>query len=72
MNKKTFSVAALFLCATLVWLGVNIFWAMSGRSSVFDLAIAVLFVVAGVGMVYNECKKKRCKHLTEVNKNKIP
>ena len=61
MNKKTFTVAVIFLIVTLVWLGVNIFW-----------ALAVLFVLAGVGMVYNECHKRKRKHLDEVNKYKIP
>ncbi|WP_295961626.1 hypothetical protein [uncultured Alistipes sp.] len=72
MNKKTFTVAVIFLIVTLVWLGVNIFWAMSNRNCVFDLIVAVLFVVAGAGMVYNECHKRKRKHLAEVNKFKIP
>ena len=62
MNKKTFTVAVIFLIVTLVWLGVNIFY----------LVVAVLFVLAGVGMVYNECHKRKRKHLDEVNKYKIP
>ena len=31
MNKKTFTVAVIFLIVTLVWLGVNIFWAKIGK-----------------------------------------
>ena len=29
-------------------------------------------MLAGVGMVYNECHKRKRKHLDEVNKYKIP
>ena len=64
MNKKTFTVAVIFLIVTLVWLGVNIFWALSNSNCIF--------VLAGVGMVYNECHKRKRKHLDEVNKYKIP
>ena len=71
MNKKTFTVAVIFLIVTLVWLGVNIFWALSNSNCIFDLVVAVLFVLAGVGMVYNECHKRKRKHLDEVNKYKI-
>ena len=70
MNKKTFTVAVIFLIVTLVWLGVNIFWALSNSNCIFDLVVAVLFVLAGVGMVYNECHKRKRKHLDEVNKYK--
>ncbi len=60
MNKKTFTVAVIFLIVTLVWLGVNIFWALSNSNCIFDLVVAVLlFVLAGVGMVYNEMWKRK-------------
>ena len=72
MNKKTFTVAVIFMIVTLVWLGVNIFWALSNSNCIFDLVVAVLFVLAGVGMVYNACHKRKRKHLDEVNKYKIP
>lgn len=74
MNKKTFTLAVIFLCVTLVWLGVNIYWVLTRNCCVhaFDVAIAVLFVLAGAGMVYNEFKKKKRRHLHEVNKYKIP
>lgn len=72
MNKKTFTLAALFLCATFVWLCLNIYWAVMSRNTAFDLVIAVLFVLAGVGMVLNEFHKRKRKHLDEVNKYKIP
>ena len=72
MNKKTFTVATIFLCVTLVWLGVNIYWLLNRLNTLFDLVIAVLFVLAGVGMVYNECHKKKRRHLDEVNRYKIP
>lgn len=61
MNKKTFTVAVIFLIVTLVWLGVNIFWALSNKNCIFDLIVAVLFALAGAGMVYNECHKRKCR-----------
>lgn len=74
MNKKTFTLAVIFLCVALVWLGVNIYWIREQVHCVgtFDLIISVLFVLAGAGMVYNECQKKKRQHLEQVNKNKIP
>ena len=72
MNKKTFTVAVIFLIVTLVWLGVNIFWALSNSNCIFDLVVAVLFVLAGDGMVYNECHKRKCRHRDEVNRHQIP
>ena len=45
MNKKTFTVAVIFLIVTLVWLGVNIFWALSNKNCIFDLIVAVLFAL---------------------------
>lgn len=72
MNKKTFTLAMFFLVVTLGWLGVNIYGAWIGRSCAMDLIIAVLFCIAAAGMVHNEFNKKKRKHLSEVNKNKIP
>lgn len=72
MNRKTFTVAMFFFCATIVWLGVNIYWRMNRLNTVFDLVVAVLFVLAAVGMVCNEFHKKKRKHLDEVNRYKIP
>lgn len=73
MNKKTFTLALFFLCLTLAWLGVNIYWLMTkSQCRMFDLVIAVLFVLAAAGMVHNEFNKKKRKHLYEVNKHKIP
>lgn len=37
-----------------------------------DLLIAFLFVLAGAGMTWNEYKKKRRRHLDEVNPHKLP
>lgn len=72
MNKKAFALAALFLFVTIVWLGVNIYWMLTHRNTMFDLVVAVLFVLAGVGMVWNEFHKKKRRHLDEVNRFKIP
>ena len=70
MNKKTFTLAVIFLICALGWLGANV--TRSNCVNVFDLVVGVLFVAAGVGMVYNEFNKKKCRHLDEVNKHKIP
>ena len=72
MNKKTFTLALVFLLVTIAWLGVNIYWALNRQNNAFDMVVALLFVAAGIGMVYNECKKKKCRHLDEVNRHKIP
>lgn len=74
MNKKTFTLAVIFLIATLVWLGADIYWFVTRSNCVntFDLVIGVLFVLAGAGMVHNEFNKKKRKHLDEVRKTKIP
>ncbi|WP_418992104.1 hypothetical protein [Alistipes sp.] len=74
MNKKTFTLALLFLLLALAWFGVSIYWAVTRANCVgtFDLVVGAIFVAAGAAMVYNEfCKKKR-KHLDEVNRYKIP
>ena len=49
MNKKTFTLALLFLCVTLVWLGVNLYWDYVGRVDVYNTFIALLFVVFACG-----------------------
>ncbi|WP_295940170.1 hypothetical protein [uncultured Alistipes sp.] len=72
MNKKTCTVAMIFMIVTLVWLGVNIFWAVTNRNCVFDLVISALFALAGVGMVYNEFNKRKRRHISDVNKHQIP
>lgn len=72
MNKKTFAVAVLFFCVSLAWLVVNIFWTVKHCNTMVDLVISVFFFLAGVGMVYNECKKKKRRHLADVDKTRIP
>lgn len=74
INKKTFTLAVLFLILALVWLGTNIYWyaSRSNCASALDLLIGLLFVLAGAGMVYNEFHKKKRRHIDEVNKHKIP
>ena len=74
MNKKTFTLAVIFLIMTSVWFGVNVYWLVTHANcvTVFDLVVGVLFVLAGIGMVCNEFHKKKCKHLDEINRHKIP
>ena len=53
MNKKTFTLAVIFLICALGWLGANVYWRVTRSNcvNVFDLVVGVLFVAAGVGMV---------------------
>lgn len=67
MNKKTFTVAVVFLCLAVIWLGINILWFRSSHRA-GDMVIPVLFVVAGIGMVWNEFRKKRRQHVEDVKK----
>ena len=67
MNKKTFTVALIFLCATLVWLAVNLVWFMQdGKWS--EIVVPVLLAAAGVYMVYSEYHKRKRRHVEEVKK----
>lgn len=74
MNRKTFCVAVIFLCLTLVWFGLNVYWLITHAKSVhlFDLLVGLLFVAAGAGMVYHEFNKKKRRHLADVDKSHIP
>ncbi|MDE6508371.1 MAG: hypothetical protein K2O55_06670 [Alistipes sp.] len=74
MNFKTFALALLFLCLTVAWFGVSLYWFFTCRAFVgwFDLAIAGCFVAAGVGMTVHEFRKKKRVHLDEANKHQIP
>lgn len=74
MNKKTFTVALIFLVLAISWFGATIYWAVTRANCVnaFDLVVGVVFVAAGAAMVYNEFNKKKRKHLEEVNRYKIP
>ena len=59
MNKKTFTLAVLFFCVTLVWFGVNVYWDCVRRVDVYNTLLSLLFVVFGAAMVWNEAKKTR-------------
>ena len=47
MNKKTFTLAVLFFCVTLVWFGVNVYWDCVRRVDVYNTLLSLLFVVFG-------------------------
>lgn len=74
MNKKTFTLAVIFLVLTILWLGANVYWRITRSNCVnaFDFVVGVLFVLAAAGMVWNEFHKKKRRHLHEVNRHKIP
>ena len=48
MNKKTFTLAVIFLICALGWLGANVYWRVTRSNcvNVFDLVVGVLFVAA--------------------------
>lgn len=72
MNRKAFAVAVIFFCVSLAWFVINIVWAFGHRNTLVDVLISVFFLCAGIGMIYNEWHKKKRKHLSDVNKNRIP
>lgn len=74
MNKKTFALALMFLVATLVLLGLNLrdYLFIGHRVTLFDLLMSALYVAAAGGMVCREFRKKRRRHLSDVDKHRIP
>ncbi len=74
MNKKTFALACIFLCATIAWFGLNLYWRFYAGHCVsgFDLVVSLLCVLAGGAMVRHEFRKKKRRHLHEVNRHQIP
>ena len=72
MNKKTFTLALLFLCLTLVWPGINVYWDITRHLDVYNTLLSLLFVIFGAAMTWNEAKKKKRRHIEEVDRTKIP
>lgn len=74
MNRKTFALALAFFGATLVWLGVCLYWRLTQPAWIgwFDLFIAVLFAAAAGVMVVHEFRKKKRVHLVEADRHQIP
>ena len=72
MNKKTFTLALLFLCLTLVWFGINVYWDITRHLDVYNTLLSLLFVISGAAMTWNEAKKKKRRHIEEVDRTKIP
>ncbi len=68
MNKKTFSVALLFLVVTLLWLGFEIYWFCTNHLPKKELAMPVLFVIAALVMVWREFRRKKRKHVEDVKR----
>ena len=64
--------ATILFHAFLVFLQILILGKAFEKKNFLQVVVGVLFVAAGVGMVYNEFNKKKCRHLDEVNKHKIP
>lgn len=74
MNRKTFALAVSFLCLTLCGFAACIYGFATGTGSVggFDLMIASVCLVAAACMVVHEGRKKKRKHLADVDKYQIP
>lgn len=72
MNKKTFTLALLFLCLTLVWFGIYVYWDITRHLDVYNTLLSLLFVIFGAAMTWNEAKKKKRRHIEEVDRTKIP
>ena len=53
MNKKTFTLALLFLCLTLVWFGINVYWDITRHLDVYNTLLSLLFVIFGAAMTWN-------------------
>lgn len=67
MNKKTFTVALIFLCLTIAWLVINVIWFMHDRKW-SEIVVPVLLVAAAIYMVYSEFHKRKRRHIEEVKK----
>ncbi|HJA99307.1 MAG TPA: hypothetical protein H9779_06915 [Candidatus Alistipes avicola] len=67
VNKKTATVALVFMLATIMWLVINIVWVLHD-GCVRNLVLPVLFMLAGVWMFYREFHKKKRKHVEDVKK----
>ena len=74
MNRKTFVLALSFFVLTLVLFGTVVYFAYARPASVdwFDILFAGGCVCAAALLVRNEYKKKKRRHLDEVNPHKIP
>lgn len=68
MNKKTFTVAVIFMIVTVAWLGVELFFYFSGYIRPQELVLPVLFVIAAVIMCWRESIRKKRKHVEDVKK----
>ena len=45
MNKKTFTLALLFLCLTLVWFGINVYWDITRHLDVYNTLLSLLWLL---------------------------
>lgn len=74
MNRKTFVLALAFFALTLALFGAVVYFACTQPVYVdwFDFLFAGGCVCAAALMVRNEYKKKKRRHLDEVNPHKIP
>lgn len=68
MNKKTFTVAIVFLFVTVLWLAFELVWFFAGYIEGQELILPVLFVIAAVGMCWREFHRKKRKHVEDVKR----
>lgn len=67
VNKKTATVALVFMLATIMWLVINIVWVLHD-GCVRELILPVFFMLAGIWMFHREFHKKKRKHVEDVKK----
>lgn len=68
MNKKTFTVALMFLFVTILWLTFELVWYCAGHIPLHELWFPILFVLAAVLMTWREYHRKKRKHVEDVKK----
>ncbi len=68
MNKKTFTVAVIFLFVTVLWLAFEVVWYFAGYIVGKELILPVLFVIAAVLMCWREFHRKKRKHVEDVKR----
>ncbi|MEE1098637.1 MAG: hypothetical protein UHY58_01810 [Alistipes sp.] len=68
MNKKTFTVAVIFMIVTVAWLAFELYFYFAGYIKRQELVLPVVFVIAAVIMCWREFIRKKRKHVEDVKR----
>lgn len=49
-----------------------VYWDITRHLDVYNTLLSLLFVIFGAAMTWNEAKKKKRRHIEEVDRTKIP